>query len=470
MAEGWADIATLPSSSKDVEEVVGQLQSGQFFGPAVFASRYDGIDLPGTSCRLLVMEGLPTGTSDYELYRASALYGGSTITRMLAQRIEQGIGRGARGAGDHCVVLLLGSGLAAWIAKEANFRFLTSATRAQLEIGQRISKSIQNAKELWTTISKSFNRDKEWSEFHADTLADLVDEAIPEEGRFELALAERKAFDLWQDGHCEKAITTLEKAIETHAPDSQIRGWLTQLAARIADSWEQLSKAEELQRQAFSSNRNLLRPKVLPPYRPLPVPGTQARAIVVQIEEYRPRRGFLRAFEEAVANLNKDASANQFEQGLEDLGRMIGLSAERHDVNGEGPDVLWLLPSKVGLVVEAKSRKKATAALKKEEHGQLLVAKEWFGRHYKDYRCVAVSVHPQAKATKAASAHASHALTYERLASLVADSRVLLSRLCDSQLVSEDLVTEAAGLLANSTVREDRLLATYLQPFKDAEQ
>ncbi|PYR51228.1 MAG: hypothetical protein DMF89_06770 [Acidobacteria bacterium] len=30
---------------------------------------------------------------------------------------------------------------------------------------------------------------------------------------------------------------------------------------------------------------------------------------------------------------------------------MIGLSTERHDTNGEGPDVLWLLPSNVGLVL-----------------------------------------------------------------------------------------------------------------------
>jgi hypothetical protein len=71
MAQGWTDIARLPANSKEVEEVVGLLQSGQFWGPAVFASRYDGIDLPANSCRLLVMEGLPTGTSDYEIYRGS---------------------------------------------------------------------------------------------------------------------------------------------------------------------------------------------------------------------------------------------------------------------------------------------------------------------------------------------------------------------------------------------------------------
>lgn len=83
----------------------------------MLANRYDGIDLPGDSCRLLVIEGLPAGTTDYELMRAATLYGGASISRMLAQRIEQGIGRGARGSGDHCVVILAGADLAGWIAK-----------------------------------------------------------------------------------------------------------------------------------------------------------------------------------------------------------------------------------------------------------------------------------------------------------------------------------------------------------------
>lgn len=131
-----------------------------------------------------------------------------------------------------------------------------------------------------------------------------------------------------------------------------------------------------LQRQAFATNQNLLRPKVLPLYRPLPMPDAQAKAIVARVAEYRPKRGFLPQFEEAVAHLHRNASSNPFEQGLVDLGRMIGLSTERHDNNGEGPDVLWLLQSKIGLVIEAKSRKKETGALKKEDHGQLLVAKE----------------------------------------------------------------------------------------------
>ena len=161
-AKGWSDIATVPSGSKDVSNVVEALQSGQTAGPVVFANRYDGIDLPGNACRLLIMSGLPTGTSNYGLFRANSLYGGATITRMLAQRIEQGIGRGARGSGDHCVILLVGADLAAWTAKSANFRFLTAATKAQLEMGSEISKEVKDLRDVASTMKRSYTRDGGW--------------------------------------------------------------------------------------------------------------------------------------------------------------------------------------------------------------------------------------------------------------------------------------------------------------------
>jgi replicative superfamily II helicase/Holliday junction resolvase len=469
-AAKWSEVASVAEGSREVEALVEELQARTTSGPAVFANRYDGIDLPGDSCRLLVMNGLPSGTSDYEIFRASALYGGASITRMLAQRIEQGIGRGARGAGDHCVVLLAGADLAAWIAKDANFRFLTSATRAQLEMGAEISKEVRDLKGLALTIQRSFDRDKAWTKYHAETLAELVDEDTPDALRVGLAAAERKAVNLWHDGYHEQAIAKIEKTLaDAKALDPQTRGWMKQIAARIADKWGSSDRAEDLQRQAYASNRNLLRPTVTPPYRPLPIPGAQANAIVRQLGEYRLRRGFLQSFEDIVVHLHHDASANEFEQALADFATMIGFSAERHDTNGEGPDVLWLLPTRVGLVIEAKNRKKEKNALKKEEHGQLLVAAEWFGNNYEGYRCVRVSVHPSNRATKAAVAGASHALTYESLAALVSDTRVLLTALCESQLSNAELVTECGRLLAKSTLNADRLVDSYLVPFKSTD-
>lgn len=467
-AEKWEGTATVAEGSTEVQDQVDALQDGSTRGPVVFASRYDGIDLPGDSCRLLVMEGLPAGTSDYELLRASALYGGATISRMLAQRIEQGVGRGARGSGDHCVVLLMGADLAGWIAKDANFRLLTSATRAQLDMGSTVSKAVKDLKDLATTVGKSYDRDSDWVEYHAETLAEEVEPEPADPNRFDQAADERKAFNLWHDGYHQKAIARIEKLLDSATGlDVQTRGWLQQFAARVANQWGQIERAEDLQREAFGSNRNLLRPKVPPPYRALAVPGKQANAIAEALSTYRMRRGFLQRFEEVIANLHAAASANQFEQALTDLGTMIGLTAERHDSHGVGPDVLWLLPKSVGWIIEAKSRKNEKNALTKEEHGQLLVAEEWFGNHYDGVECVRVSVHAQNKATKAAAATGSYALTYEKLASLVSDARAFFTKLCESQLKDNDLIAECARELAKSPLQADRLAKSYLFRFVD---
>lgn len=469
-AEKWAGSTKVAESSREVAELVADLQSRATSGPVTFANRYDGIDLPGDSCRLLVMSGMPAGTSSYELFRGSALYGGTSIQRLIAQRIEQGIGRGARGAGDHCVVILTGSDLASWVSKDANFQFLTLGTRAQLEMGISITKEVADFRDLTNTISLSLMRDKRWTEYHAGTLADLADEDSADTLAGELAAIERKAFDLWTDGYHVQAIARLEKFLASYETlDPQTCGWIQQMIARIADNWGNAQLAQDWQKKAYANNHNLTRPKIAPPYRPLPLPGDQAKSIVQQIGGFRIRHGFLQRFEEACSALHPDSSANQFERALSDFATMIGFASQRFDANGEGPDVLWLLPNRVGFVIEAKSRKKAKNALTKDQHGQLLVAAEWFKEHYPGYEHVRVSVHPQNLSTRAAVAGASHALTYEKLGKMISDARVLLSALCDSQCDEHELEMECERLLDHSDLRADKVVNGYLRPFEAVE-
>lgn len=335
-------------------------------------------------------------------------------------------------------------------------------------MGSTVSKAVKNRGDLAGTIAKSFNRDPDWVEYHAETLAEDVASEPADPDRFNQAADERKAFDLWYDGYHQKAITRIEKLLGGEkALDIQTKGRLQQFAARIASQWGQQERAEDLQREAFASNRNLLRPTVPPPYRALPTPGAQATAIAAAISAYRMRRGFLQRFEAVVAHLHAQASANQFEQALADLGDMMGLVTERHDDTGEGPDVLWLLPGSAAWIIEAKSRKNGKNALTKEEHGQLLVAEEWFEEHYPGTKAHRVSVHAKNVATKAAAATASYALTFEKLAALVSDARVLISKLCESQLSANDLVAECTRQLASSPIEARKLTASYLQGFME---
>jgi len=469
MAESWGNCASYPKKQDQIEQAITSLQNLNSFGPIVFANRYDGIDLPGDSCRLLVLHGLPTGISDYEQFRATALYGGTSITRMIAQRLEQGMGRGARGAGDHCAIILAGGDLSSWVSQKKNFRFLTDATRAQLEIGMNVSREIESLKDLAGTIKKCFTRDQDWTTYHAETLDELIemdDERPPH--TFAIPMAERAAFNLWENGQHEKAIGKIETLLQGDElkGDRQTKGWMEQFIARIANDWGSAELTEKHQVSAFANNRNLLRPRIMPPYTPIALPESQAHAIAKQIQRYQFRSGLVSSFNDCVALLTKDSSANQFEQALLYLAKFIGLSGDRYDVNGEGPDVLWLLPHKVGFVIEAKSRKKDKNALTKGEHGQLLVASEWFTKNYSGYDCVRVSVHPENKATKAAVAHASHALTYKKLAQLISDSRVLLSDLCNSRRSGEQLVYQCAQALSSSPIEANKLKDNYLIPFE----
>ena len=95
----------------------------------------------------------------------------------------------------------------------------------------------------------------------------------------------------------------------------------------------------------------------------------------------------------------------------------------------------------------------------------MLVAEKWFDQHYADFEAVRVSVHATNKATKAAAASASYALTYEKLASLVSDARALFTKLCESQLTAVELVSECARELARTPVQAERLRSTYLVRF-----
>lgn len=190
-AKSWTEVASYPDSSKAVEAALRELVERKTPGPVVFANRYDGIDLPDNSCRLLILSGLPRAVAEYETHRANSFAGATSLNRAIAQKIEQGMGRAARGPGDFCVVIIAGRDLVAWLGRDSNLKFLTTSTRSQLEMGMEISKSISAAKEITETINRCLQREKEWVKYHAETLADLTLEVNVEKDAIEGASAER---------------------------------------------------------------------------------------------------------------------------------------------------------------------------------------------------------------------------------------------------------------------------------------
>ncbi|MGH7486062.1 MAG: helicase, partial [bacterium] len=357
-ADAWEDVAQVVQGD-DVAAAVSELVGRRSNGPFAFPNRYDGIDLPGDSCRLLILDGLPRGTSAYDLYRAAVLDGSSILSASLAQRIEQGMGRGTRGGGDHCVVLLTGKDLVSWVSRANNSKLFTATSAAQLSIGLEVSERIGSPKGLHETMEKCLERSVDWVEFHAEAMADAATTVDPDLRSLAIAECERRFFALVRDGYCEKAIGIVEKFIQsTDTLANQTKGWLLELAAWGAQLAGDEAKALDLQQRAFGFNRALARPKRATPYAPVGKPSRQSEQIVATVESFQPRKGVCAYFEELADWLTPNATSNQFEESLRKLGEAIGFIAERpdHDI-GIGPDVLWIMEGDSAWVIEAKSQK-----------------------------------------------------------------------------------------------------------------
>ena len=209
-ATTWKDIAEYAESTQSVSKQVAAMQTSEFFGPLVLANRYDGIDLVGNACRLLIMDNLPQGRTDYDEFQENVLAGSSTNS-LLAQRIEQGIGRGTRGSGDYCVVLLIGSKLIGWIGRKKNIAHLTASTRVQLKMGQSVSEAVTETKEITQTILKCLKRDSDWVAYHASELAEAAHTAPVELLALQIAEGERRAFRQQCLGQFESAFADTRK-------------------------------------------------------------------------------------------------------------------------------------------------------------------------------------------------------------------------------------------------------------------
>ncbi|WP_418830687.1 DEAD/DEAH box helicase [Paraeggerthella sp.] len=425
----WTGISfSEPIGHEEVSEAVEALKSKRMSSPVSFANRYNGIDLPGDACRILVLHGLPSGTDDVDALMSIYLSESNLMAQRVAQRIEQGLGRGVRGASDHCIVLLEGEDLIEWMRRKRNRKFMSSALTAQLEIGDVISEGLITPLDYCEAMNQDVNSDESWKKFHASKLAKHVsEETINRFGpSFQAACAERRAFAQWVENHNGDACRKLEEKVNSFNGDPSYQGWLLYLASRIALDGSDPDSASTLLQRAHSLNNAI-------PYIPFHASDAisswaidRADKICTAIAD----SGNVSAnqnFDAAVADLLFSANSKAFEEALMQLGLFLGFESAKADVNGVGSDVYWLSKKEnAGFVLEAKNDKKDDTPLRKKEAGQLRTAHDWLKQKYPDIEILAVSVHPNSKADRNASAKNLKVLTPENLDLLKEEARLLI--------------------------------------------
>lgn len=444
-ADVWSDVADRVCTSKTIHETVDELRRGHV-GLVVFSNRYDGIDLPGDACRILVIDGLPTYATPLELLEAEMVDGTDQVVGQQLQRIEQGMGRGVRSNDDHCVVVLSDIRLAAQVWTHGATHF-SPATAAQLDLSRQVAAGVKGADldDYRATIRQVLDRDANWVAASRAALAPIL--SSTESSISAAARVRREAFDLAESGRIHEAVGVLT-ALSNQIDDQPTRGWIKQRAASYLYQTDRVG-ADKLQSAARGDNRSAFRPvgHLLSPTllrknlsqgqasaaRLKEQYGTPQEAVFgveVLIDRLRPRPGH--------------SHTRDFERAFEELGFLLGFSASQPErEHGAGPDALWGLGVLDHLVIELKSGSEATL-IDKRDLAQLGHAVDWFRSRFDD-SCTAtpIIVHPSRQCGPGAvAAEGTRAMTFDQLESLKVAVRQFIQALSNDVAFDAALVNE----------------------------
>jgi hypothetical protein len=88
-------------------------------GHLVTAGRYDGLDLAGDLCRLVVLPSVPAASTEFERFVMAYLEDATFMRHRVGQRVTQALGRANRRAGDWAMYLGLAPGFGTLLATSA---------------------------------------------------------------------------------------------------------------------------------------------------------------------------------------------------------------------------------------------------------------------------------------------------------------------------------------------------------------
>jgi tetratricopeptide (TPR) repeat protein len=379
-ATQWEDIATLLRGD-EITSDIDTFKAKTSADKIILVGRYDGIDLPGDSCRLMIIDSLPSGVGPLERFLWEQLGMSKTLRSMVASRIVQSFGRIFRGMSDHGVVVITGQKLVSWLLNPANQSALPDFLRRQLDLGIAISRQAETLKDLADAVNQCLKRDPTWINYYQENMATLA-ALTNHDDPGEMMIAEIQVnfgHYLWTREYT-KAVKTLETALNAIFEISGNAGawnalWLGYSYQLTGD----ISRAHQLYKRAHSAAKNI------PPFEIRHVASGQQYSLqILEVAGYldiEPDgfKQFLKKFDAALSVLKVPGSTvPQIEEAIRTLGEYLGLNSTRPEhEHGTGPDVLWQLAGTPSLCMEAKTDKTTAENYWKKDVSQLLNHIQW---------------------------------------------------------------------------------------------
>ncbi len=397
----WSDDNSMQVPPTDIDSAIKQL-SVSSENTAIIANRYDGIDLPDDTCRILVIDDLPAEHRLANLIESSVRQNSPILKRQMAQRIEQGMGRAVRSRSDYCVVVLSGMGLVSFMSEVDNQNFFTEETKRQIEIGKDLASILRNQSKsayqaILDLVTQCLSRDQDWQKYHREKLQNIDIDHVLDPASMKLASSERRAWERALKGQYELAASEIGHLVDENNDLSDIdSGWYLQIQAEYL---YHIDKADALEKQlkAHDLNPNLLKPPQGVRYSKIHKKQTsQVYDILGWMKQFNESNALVSKANMVLNNLTFGISHEDFEQALNDLALIIGFESQRPDKEfSKGPDVLWRMGNGHYLVFEAKNQVESNRKrIYKKEAGQLSQHVNWFKHEYQNEEFTPILIHP----------------------------------------------------------------------------
>lgn len=464
-AKYWDDVAAQKLDRENIGEGVEAMKRG-LVGLSVFINKYDGIDLPGDACRLLIIDGLPETYGLIDRVEMTALDGTELQMLRQVQRIEQGMGRGVRSSEDFCVVLLLGNKLTQRIHMQQARNKFTAATLTQLDLGRAVTDQVrgQPLNALRPILDYCLNQDPQWVSASRsalvnapETTASHIDPSI----KFI-----REAFDAARIRRFDLASAAMQKAVNAESDDA-VKGYLK---LQLAEYEHHLNPtgAQEILLSAGKLNRYLTKPIQGISYSKLSISKSGQAAAASEFMTRFLEPNDLVIFVNALLEdlIWSEEGSKRFEAAIRDLGSLLGFGSQRPEIEvGKGPDNLWAVGELRYFLIECKSGA-TTGTIAKSDWSQLTSSLTWFENTYdKSCSAAAVIIHPSNCFDRYSTpAPETRVMEIDCLAELRRQLRSYASAIAASRALSDKAVI--AAQLAHFGFTAEKFIGKYTKGFR----
>ncbi len=390
-AELYLNLGANVSNSTDIFSNINSLKKSDFGKTLVIVNRYDGIDLPDESCRILILDSMPYFNSLSDRYEEQCRSTSDIVNIKIAQKIEQGLGRSVRGEKDYTVILLIGSDLVKFVKSVRTNKYFSEQTKKQIAIGLKIAEmaieDIDRSKKSFdvvaSLIKQSLQRDEGWKEFYVEEMNQITDSEAKSD-IYNILQIEKDAEEACFKGDFELACTKIQHLIDNYIYDESEKGWYLQLLARYKFN---ISKTEsnKIQKSAFQSNLQLLKPKDGINYKKLEyINENRIKRIKSWIERHISYDELYLSVDDILSNFSFGVDSEKFENSLWEIGNLLGFISQRPDKEfRKGPDNLWCGVDNKYFMFECKNEvDDSREDINKHEAGQMNSHCGWFESEY----------------------------------------------------------------------------------------